>query len=57
MDSISTFTGKLLFFIRGMEKDALITKKDKGLLKGTSFLIQTFSLTDPTVWLPFLEII
>lgn len=34
MDSISTFTGKLLFFIRSMEKDGLITKKEKGILKG-----------------------
>jgi hypothetical protein len=36
MDSISTFTGKLLFFIRSMEKDGLITKKEQGRLKGIS---------------------
>lgn len=35
MNSISTFTGKLLFFIRSMEKDGLITKKEQGRLKGT----------------------
>jgi len=34
MDSISTFTGKFLFIIRGMEKDGLVTQKDKGNLKG-----------------------
>jgi len=34
MDSISTFTGKLLFIIRSMEKDCLITIKEKGNLKG-----------------------
>ena len=34
MNSISTFTGKLLFFIRSMEKDGLITKKEQGRLKG-----------------------
>lgn len=38
MNSISTFTGKLLFFIRSMEKDGLITKKEQGRLKGTPLL-------------------
>jgi hypothetical protein len=37
MDSISTVTGKLLFLIRSMQKEGLLTQKEKGLLKGNLF--------------------
>ncbi len=38
MDSLSTVTGKMLYIIHCLYKDANISKKDKSLLKGRFLL-------------------